>query len=54
MQEPQNKEIPDLDIRCFIYSTFAGASRLPSVVETADNFKISIAAVESAYERLNK
>jgi hypothetical protein len=51
--EPSRKiEISDLDVRHFIYTTFAGTSRPPTTLETADHFKISIAAVESAYERL--
>ena len=51
--EPSRKEgISDLDVRHFIYKTFAGTSRPPTTLETADHFKITIAAVESAYERL--
>jgi hypothetical protein len=46
------KRNSDLDIRHFIYATFAGIARPPTTLETADHFKISIAAVENAYERL--
>jgi hypothetical protein len=52
MESSPKKEISDLDVRHFIYKTFAGTSRPPTTLETADQFKISIAAVESAYERL--
>jgi hypothetical protein len=52
METSPKKEITDLDIRHFIYTTFAGASRPPTTLETAEHLKISIAAVESAYERL--
>lgn len=54
MQESQNEHISDLDIHHLIYTTYAGTSQPLSVISTADNFKNSIAAVESAYERLNK
>ena len=49
--EPSGKN-SDLDVRHFIYTTFVGTSRAPTALETADHFKISIAAVEGAYERL--
>jgi hypothetical protein len=52
MENLMKKEVSDLDIRHFIYTTFAETSRPPTTLETADQFKISIAAVESAYERL--
>ena len=52
MESSRKKEISDLDVRHFIYATFAGTSRPPTTLETADHFKITIAAVESAYERL--
>lgn len=52
MELSQRKEATDLDIRHCIYVKFAGSSRPPTTSETADNFGISIAAVESAYERL--
>jgi DNA-binding transcriptional MocR family regulator len=52
MQPSRKKEVSDLDVRHFIYTTFAGTSRPPTTLETADHFKISIAAVERAYERL--
>ena len=52
MKLSRKKETSDFDIRHFIYTTFAGTSRPPSTLETADHFKISIAAVEGAYERL--
>jgi hypothetical protein len=52
MEPSRENEISDLDIRHYIYATFAGTSRPPATLETADHFNISIAAVESAYERL--
>jgi hypothetical protein len=52
LKPSQKKEISDLDVRHFFYTTFARTSRPPTTLETADHFKISIAAVESAYERL--
>ena len=52
MEPLPKKETTDLDIRHFIYITFAGTSRPPTTLETADHFKITIAAVESTYERL--
>ena len=54
MEQARKKEISDLDIRHFIYSTFAGTSRPPTTQETAQYFRISIAAVENTYERLSK
>jgi len=50
MELPRGKEISDLDIRHFIYATFAGTSRPPTTLETADHFKISIAAVEGEFK----
>ena len=44
--------IADADVRHFIYTTFAGTSRPPTTLETANHFNISIAAVEGAFERL--
>ena len=52
MESSREKEISDLDIRHFIYATFAGIARPPTTLETADHFNISIAEVERAYERL--
>jgi hypothetical protein len=52
MEPSREKEISDLDIRHYIYATFAGTSRPPTTLETAEHFNISIAAVEAAYERL--
>lgn len=52
MESLQKNEISDLDIRHFIYTTFAETGRPPTTLETADHFNISIAAVEGAYERL--
>jgi hypothetical protein len=46
------KGIEDLDIRHFIYSTFAGTARPPTTAETAAHFGISIAATERSYQRL--
>jgi len=52
MITPQKHGALDLDIRHFIYTTFAGTSRPPTTHETAGHFGIPIAAVEAAYERL--
>jgi hypothetical protein len=52
MEPLRKEEISDLDVRHFIYKTFAGTSRPPTTLETAEHFNISIAEVESAYERL--
>ncbi len=52
MKSQLEKEISDIGIRHFIYATFAGTARPPTTLETADHFKITIAAVENAYERL--
>jgi hypothetical protein len=52
MASSPKKEVSDLDIRHFIYTTFSGTARPPTTLETADHFKMPIAAVESAYDRL--
>jgi hypothetical protein len=52
MQSTAKIETTDLEIRRFIYATFAEASRPPATAEAAAHFGISIAAVEAAYERL--
>jgi DNA-binding transcriptional MocR family regulator len=52
MKPLRKREVSDRDIRHYIYATFAATSRPPTTSETADNFGISVAAVESAYERL--
>jgi hypothetical protein len=52
MESSPKKEASDLEVRHFIYKTFAETSRPPTTLETADHFKITIAAVEGAYERL--
>jgi glucose-6-phosphate isomerase len=52
MENPMKKAVSDLDLRHFIYKTFAETSRPPTTLETADHFKIAIAAVEGAYDRL--
>jgi hypothetical protein len=52
MESSEKREITDLDIRHFIYATFAETSRPPTTLEAADHFKIPIAAVEGTYERL--
>ena len=52
MGESKINTISDLDVRHFIYQTFAERSLPPSTLETAERFKIPIAAVENAYERL--
>jgi hypothetical protein len=52
MESARKNEISDLDIRHFIYTTFAGTGRPPTTLETAVHFDIAIAEVEGAYERL--
>jgi len=52
MKTSREREILDLDIRHFIYATFAGTCRPPTTRETAGHFGVSIAVVENAYERL--
>ncbi len=52
MEQEEKKKLLDLDVRQFIYTTFADTSRPPTTLEVADQFKVSIAAVESAFERL--
>lgn len=52
MEPSRDNKISDPDIRHFIYTTFAGTSRPPTTLEAAVHFKIPIAAVEDAYERL--
>lgn len=52
MEQSQIIRITDIDVRHFIYTTFAETFRPPTTAETADHFKISIAAVENAYENL--
>jgi hypothetical protein len=52
MENSMKKEVSDLDVRHFIYKTFAETSRPPTTLETADYFKIPIAAAEGAYDRL--
>jgi hypothetical protein len=49
MKQSRKKGISDLDIRHFIYTTFAATSRPPTTLDTADHFHISIVAVENAY-----
>jgi hypothetical protein len=52
MEQIRKKEILDLDVRHYIYTTFAGTTLPPTTSEVADHFKISIAEVEEAFERL--
>ena len=52
MKTSRKHETSDLDIRHFIYTTFAGTCRPPTTREAAGHFGISIAAVENAYDRL--
>jgi hypothetical protein len=51
MEESQNNTL-DRDIRHFIYTTFAATTHPPTAFETAQRFKIPVAAVEEAYESL--
>ena len=52
MEQKSKKEIFDLNVRHYIYTTFADRFCPPTTSEVADHFKISIAAVEDAFERL--
>jgi hypothetical protein len=52
MGQSRTTGISDLDVRQFIYTTFAATSHPPTTREAADHFQIPIAAVEGAYERL--
>jgi hypothetical protein len=45
-------QIFDLDVRHFIYATFANAARPPTTQQVAEHFGTSIAAVEDAFGRL--
>ena len=54
MEQSRKQGIHDLDVRHFIYATFARKSCPPTTLETADHFSTSIAEVEAAYERLAK
>ncbi len=47
-------QISDIDVRHLIYSTFAETARPPTVAEVAENFHVSIASIEAAFERLGK
>lgn len=38
--EPSLRETTDLDIRHFIYMTFAATARPPTTLETADHFVV--------------
>jgi hypothetical protein len=52
MEEIPWEGVGDLDVRHFIYKTFALSARPPSTLETAGHFNLSLAAAEQAYERL--
>ena len=52
MEKTQKRENLDLDVRHFIYTTFAKTSHPPTTSEIAQHFKTSIASIESAFERL--
>ena len=52
MEETPGEGFIDLDVRHFIYTTFALTARPPTTLETAGHFDISVAAAEQAYERL--
>ena len=54
MEQSRRQGISDLDVRHFIYTTFARKSCPPTTHEAADHFDISIAEIETAYERLAK
>ncbi len=54
MEQSRRQGISDLDVRHFIYTTFARKAYPPTTLETADHFSTSIAQVEAAYERLAK
>ena len=52
MEQKRKQDILDLDFRHYIYTTFAETSFPPTTLDVADHFKINIAAVEGAFERL--
>ena len=52
MEKAQTRELFDLDVRHFIYTSFAKTSHPPTTSDVARHFKTSIARIESAFERL--
>ena len=43
----------DRDVRYYIYRTFAETTFPPTTSQVADHFKVSIASVEDAFDRLS-
>ena len=52
MNSSQKASITDPEVRHYIYKTLADTSRPPTTGEIARHFNVSIAAVESAFDRL--
>ena len=52
MEDVQKSQTTDLQVRHFIYTTFAETTRPPTTAEAADHFKISISKVEKTFENL--
>ena len=52
MVKGQIQQPTDLDIRHFVYAFFAETTRPATSGNVADHFKVSIADVEAAFERL--
>jgi hypothetical protein len=52
MNQPRTAEDLDLDVRHFVYTTFAHTARPPTTLDTAAHFCMPIAAAEAAFERL--
>lgn len=52
MKHSQTEHFSDLDVRHFIYATFAQTSRPPTTREAADYFKTSISTIEDAFVSL--
>ena len=52
MENNQNKQEFELDVRHFIYSTLAQTSLPPTTAEVASHFNTSIATAEEAFDSL--
>ena len=52
MEQKSKNNIHDLDVRHYIYTTFAGTALPPTTLEVAEHFKTSITVVEEIFERL--
>ena len=52
MEAPHLKPLSDMDVRHFIYATFANAGVPPTTHQAAFQFNVSITEIEAAYHRL--